>query len=680
MPRGVPKKDETGMRYTLFHIPPTITQKHISTTYLKSESQNLWYRNASRKSKTSAEETPPAPQEQKRGCQVIVIHLGSRFLRVGKASDVNPITVPCVVAWRCKGPIVSPTFVEGVSRPKKGKTSSKSNDTSSALDDPFEEKHASLTSSLRDRMRFYKHRVTPNATSIARTFNEQFKPEIIPEHNDPYRVDWLDSCQENVLIGEKALRVAEPEKAGFLLRWPIYGHNFNTRDYGSIQENLSDIEILLHQTLQESMSIQPSDYKDYSVVLVIPDFYERAYVRELVNLLLVTMGFKQLCAQQESLAATYGAGISNACVVDIGAKATSIACVDEGMVIHDSRLTLNMGGDDITEFLYVLLQRIGFPYRDINLARSYDWKVLEDLKVRLTTLNETDVALNLYDFVVRRPDRATEKYGLRAYDEIILAPMCLFEPRFIEYDRKRIGLRPTACPDVTDEIIDQTGDHLTQAMIISTQHLLAPSNDDAPAKKTESGAQKTDDTIASGTRDQQKSSKDEPQVETSGNGHTELMDVDDDSKALNAAQQITPRPSQAQTPVPTQPTGFSFDVCFEASKLPLDIAIYNSTRATGGEEKIRKYLQAVLVVGGTALTQGIVHALESRLQAIAAPLVPSMEKVQIIPPPKEVDRRVLVWKGAAVLGKMDSVSELWVTRSDWDFLGIRGLKERCFYL
>ncbi len=47
-----------------------------------------------------------------------------------------------------------------------------------------------------------------------------------------------------------------------------------------------------------------------------------------------------------------------------------------------------MGGDDITEFLYVLLQRIGFPYRDINLARSYDWKVLEDLKVRLTTLNE----------------------------------------------------------------------------------------------------------------------------------------------------------------------------------------------------------------------------------------------------------------------------------------------------
>lgn len=36
---------------------------------------------------------------------------------------------------------------------------------------------------------------------------------------------------------------------------------------------------------------------------------------------------------------------------------------------------------------------------------------------------QSDVALNLYDFIVRRPNKLTEKYGLRAYDEIILAPM-----------------------------------------------------------------------------------------------------------------------------------------------------------------------------------------------------------------------------------------------------------------
>jgi actin-related protein 8 len=42
-----------------------------------------------------------------------------------------------------------------------------------------------------------------------------------------------------------------------------------------------------------------------------------------------------------------------------------------------------------------------------------------------------------------------------------------------------------------------------------------------------------------------------------------------------------------------------------------------------------------------------------------------MEKVQVIPPPRDVDPRVLIWKGAAVLGKMDSVADLWVTASEW---------------
>jgi len=53
-----------------------------------------------------------------------------------------------------------------------------------------------------------------------------------------------------------------------------------------------------------------------------------------------------------------------------------------------ARICLNMGGDYITEFLYVLLDRICFPYRDIDLARSYDWNVMEDLKSRLCTLTE----------------------------------------------------------------------------------------------------------------------------------------------------------------------------------------------------------------------------------------------------------------------------------------------------
>lgn len=96
----------------------------------------------------------------------------------------------------------------------------------------------------------------------------------------------------------------------------------------------------------------------------------------------------------------------------------------------------------------------------------------------------------------------------------------------------------------------------------------------------------------------------------------EVIDVEDESKPL------VPVPQQQQPPQAnnnqnsnnpgTGHQGFDFDVCFEASKLPLDVAIFNSARAAGGEEKIRKYLQAVLVIGGSALIPGMAHALESR--------------------------------------------------------------------
>lgn len=58
------------------------------------------------------------------------------------------------------------------------------------------------------------------------------------------------------------------------------------------------------------------------------------------------------------------------------------------LIPNTDRMSLNVGGDDITEFLYVLLDRISFPYKDIDLTRSYDWALVEDLKARLCTLTE----------------------------------------------------------------------------------------------------------------------------------------------------------------------------------------------------------------------------------------------------------------------------------------------------
>jgi actin-related protein 8 len=106
---------------------------------------------------------------------------------------------------------------------------------------------------------------------------------------------------------------------------------------------------------------------------------------------------------------------------------------------------------------------------------------------------------------------------------------------------------------------------------------------------------------------------DDPAPPPSSNLQTapaDVTDVENDSKSLTP-----PQNAGAKTPTSTTavyPGGFSIDVCFEASKLPLDVAIFNSARAAGGDDKIRKYLQAVLVIGGTAHIPGMGHALESR--------------------------------------------------------------------
>ena len=83
---------------------------------------------------------------------------------------------------------------------------------------------------------------------------------------------------------------------------------------------------------------------------------------------------------------------------------------------------------------------------------------------------------------MRRPNKLTEKYGLRAYDEIILAPMvgftffpatflptyhldlqCLFEPRVIEFDHKRENFHPIG-QNVTEEITGHHGDAVVSGL------------------------------------------------------------------------------------------------------------------------------------------------------------------------------------------------------------------------
>lgn len=113
-------------------------------------------------------------------------------------------------------------------------------------------------------------------------------------------------------------------------------------------------------------------------------------------------------------------------MVDIGAQQTSITFVDEGLVNADTRVKLNYGGDDITSAMIALLERASFPYRNLDLSKSQEWLMMDNLKIKICTLEEHLVASTAWDFYVLKSEGLTEKFTFRTYDENILAPLVSF--------------------------------------------------------------------------------------------------------------------------------------------------------------------------------------------------------------------------------------------------------------
>lgn len=160
----------------------------------------------------------------RRGSKVIVIHPGSRLLRIGRAADVVPTVVPHVIARKCRTqPAPPPLSLQSIMRPQLDKDGE--NDTTDTSDeyqvkarsdDPVcivlltiktrlitcywkvEKKIAAITTSLRDRMRFYQIRVVPNASKATKSFNEMVVGEPTSDPNFRQNKKTLG----DILIGE----------------------------------------------------------------------------------------------------------------------------------------------------------------------------------------------------------------------------------------------------------------------------------------------------------------------------------------------------------------------------------------------------------------------------------------------------------------------------------------------
>ncbi|KAM5475563.1 Actin-like protein arp8 [Microsporum audouinii] len=618
------------------------------------------------------------------GSKTVVVHVGSQNLRIGLASDALPKTIPMVIAH--KSNMNESEENGGEPKPKRLKMDDGELMEPEKMFGPdFGNLYTNMCAELKAHMRLNKRRTLPNSKEMVVNYNRRTPPETISEHNDAMRVEWTEISNNPKLappyvVGEAALRIPDLSKPRYKLYWPLRNGWCNEKDYSSINMLFLDIARILEDTMKTQLNLtQDKDWGQYSCIFVIPDLYEKVYVTHILDTLMRELGFGRVCFVQESVAGTFGAGYTAACVVDVGAQKTSICCVEEGMCIENSRINLKYGGSDVTETFIKMMLYDHFPYEEINLNRRYDFLLAEELKKNVATLNETNVSVQVFDFHLRVSGQDTRKYTFKAYDEIILAPMGMVQPEIFDNSQKLVGRRKliNRSYDLYDR---QPNDPSSTAQ---AEILAAISPPPAVNNGITNGASHTNGT--------------DPQATPSrSQAHNVLGRVHDLEATPRSSAAGSPTPDTApnpqggtSTPLKTPgvapnvgPTSQSQPVVEMRDDVlpvwPLEDAIFTSiTHAARGEaRKFNDFVGGVLVIGGGSLVSGFHAFLEERMQLKRPDIA---NHIMVGTPPRELDPQVVVWKGASVFGKLDASNDSFIGRLEYDRLGSRVMTYKCMW-
>ncbi|KAI9700730.1 MAG: actin-like protein arp8 [Candelina mexicana] len=622
------------------------------------------------------------------GSKTIVIHPGSQNLRIGLASDALPKSTPMVIAKRWD----ESEFEEdgGEPKPKRAKSDDGSvTEPERLFGDEFASQYTTMSADLKVHMRQNKRRVLPNSKELVVNYNRRIPAETISEHNDPLRIDWTELPQNprkapQLFTGHAALRIPDDSQPRYKLFWPMRHGWLNERDYTSKNRLLEDFSVIIEQAIMSQLGLpRKQHWAQYSCVFIIPDLYERLYVTSIMEILLRDFGFARVCFIQESLAASFGAGYSSACIVDIGAQKTSMCCVEEGMCIENSRINLKYGGADVSETFVKMMLFDHFPYADINLKRRYDFLVAEELKQKFCTMNEAEISVQLYEFHLRASGQDTRKYMFKTYDEVILAPMGYIRPSIFDNHEKLKGRRKLI--DRSYDLYDSTpNDPVSAAQAAICQTIGPP--------RTINGALLTSNGDA-GNAGYTTSTPSRQQPIALHNRLTELDTTPRSSVAGSPAPEAngTPQPGGSSTPAQGVNGMNSILASYNNDKVvaaqerdrilpivPLDNAILACIAhgARDDERKMRDFLGGIMVIGGGSQTPGFHTFLEERMRELR----PGFAKdIMIGGPPRELDPQVVAWKGGSVFGKLRGTNDSWIGQMEYDRLGSRLLAYKCMW-
>ncbi|XP_017085639.1 actin-related protein 8 isoform X2 [Drosophila eugracilis] len=602
----------------------------------------------SRASSTSSGRLPapppvglPQPQAQPlEAPKIIVIHPGSQHLRIGRAADLNPLTILHAVAYRRRQ-------VDG-DRPYHDPLLPPLDNVNTAMMVEFEEQRLAVSRILQHCVVDEKKRlrVATPPQQLAH-FNRSSQAEKVPQPSNQSSEDqqpWLDR-EASVLFDDKILRLGALDARDYDIHFPMQRGELNVHKEkgGSLQASLQHLERIWSFALETRLKIPLRELGSHCAVLVVNDVYVRRYLREFMTLLLQRLGFRRCFLVQDSVASTYGAGVGYGCVVDIGAQKTSIACIEDGISQLDARVRLPYGGGDLDQVLLLLLRKCGFPYRECNVQESYvDAHLLDELKEKFCHLNVSVCGAQEKHFNIRKQNGQWLRYTIQVGDEAIMAPLALFHTELLNITgRTRVVCTQQAAQDQYDcedcfdaEYLKETG-----------------------RKNGVRGGETLSLTSGPGSLPR-------PQLPVTADDE-ELIVVDQDEANSNCQPQQVPQTAERHL---NYHNG-------HGQVLPLDQAVIQAINRLTSYETKRKMFGSILLVGSSAKLPGLAAWLEHR---ISQQIQPTGTEVNVFT--KGMDAGMVAWKGAAIMSVLESARELWISQHDWQRYGLRILRERSPFL
>lgn len=400
---------------------------------------------------------------------------------------------------------------------------------------------------------------------------------------------------KDFICGHDALKISPTEP--YCLRRPIRRGHFNVSQQYPLQQVFEDLFAIWDWILTDKLHILPADRNLYSAILVVPETFDTREIKELLSIVLRDLRFSSAVVHQEGLAAAFGNGLSTACVVNIGAQVTSVICIEDGVALPSTCVTLPYGGEDISRcLLWVQCHHKKWPAIHTSpLVKPIDMLMLNKIKETYCQIREGE--FDAVAIVHSYEDGESVGSHKTRLSSLNVPPMGLFYPTLFV---------PEEFPPPPRSWFNDYED-----MLEDTWHMEFPRRPDMP-----------DGTYPAG---------------------------------------VNSGPNMWEN-YPIFPTRIKKD-----DKLGLAEAVTSSILSTGRIDLQRKLFCSIQLIGGVALTAGLVAAVEERVLH-AIPSNEAIDTVEVLQ--SRSDPLFVTWKGGAILGILDFGRDAWIHREDWIRNGI----------